>query len=141
MQLSLLTFNELATLASIFLSVIAIIIAIVSSRQTSKLARKQIESIKDLSHLQIEASLIPLEIELFNTAFDEQDAKGELAQIQKELQELRQNSDAKPKQLEQLEGEFKKIQEEAHYLNNWKLQLINMEFRLERAKIILNQKG
>ena len=140
MQLSLLTFNELATLASIFLSVIAIIIAIVSSRQTSKLARKQIESIKDLSHLQIEASLIPLEIELFNTAFDEQDAKGELAQIQKELQELRQNSDAKPKQLEQLEGEFKKIQEEAHYLNNWKLQLINMEFRLERAKIILNQK-
>lgn len=141
MQLSLLTFNELATLASIFLSVIAIIIAIVSSRQTSKLARKQIESIKDLSHLQIEASLIPLEIELFNTAFDEQDAKGELAQIQKELQELRQNSDAKPKQLEQLEGEFKKIQEEAHYLNNWKSQLINMEFRLERAKIILNQKG
>lgn len=141
MQLSLLTFNELATLASIFLSVIAIIIAIVSSRQTSKLARKQIESIKDLSHLQIEASLIPLEIELFNTAFDEQDAKGELAQIQKELQELRQDSDAKPKQLEQLEGEFKKIQEEAHYLNNWKLQLINMEFRLERAKIILNQKG
>ena len=82
MQLSLLTFNELTTLASVLLSVIAIIIAIVSSRQTSKLARKQIESIKDLSRLQIETSLIPLEIELFNTAFDEQDAKGELAQIQ-----------------------------------------------------------
>lgn len=140
MQLSLLTFNELTTLASVLLSVIAIIIAIVSSRQTSKLARKQIESIKDLSRLQIETSLIPLEIELFNTAFDEQDAKGELAQIQKELQELRQNSDAKPKQLEQLEGDFRKIQKEAHYFNNWKLQLINMELRLERAKIILNQR-
>lgn len=51
-------------LSSLLLSVVAIGIAIYSSRQTSKDATRQIAAIKDLCRLQIETSLKQLEIEL-----------------------------------------------------------------------------
>lgn len=59
------TLAEWGTIATVVLSVVAIIIAIVSSRQTSRLAQKQVNSIKDLSQLQLEATLLLAEEELF----------------------------------------------------------------------------
>lgn len=59
------TLAEWGTIATVVLSVVAIIIAIVSSRQTSQLAHKQIESITNLSQLQLEATLLLVEEELF----------------------------------------------------------------------------
>ena len=140
MQFTDLTFSQWSTIASIFSPVIAILIAICSSRQTSKQTQKQIDSIKDLARLQIEASLIPLEIELFNTEFDEYDAKGELLRIHNKLETLRQNPNENKEQLEELKSEFEKLATDMQSFQNWKIQLINMEFRLERAKISLNQK-
>ena len=140
MQILDFTFNEWAIIATMLLSVTAIVISIWSSYQTSKQARKQIESVKDLSRLQIESTIVSLEIELFKTAFDEYDAKGELVQIQKELQELQQYPNEDKSKLDKLEIKFKKLTTDAHYLNNWKFQIIDMQFRLVRAKMVLNQK-
>jgi heme/copper-type cytochrome/quinol oxidase subunit 2 len=140
MQIFDFTFSEWMTIATVLLSVIAIVIAIWSSRQTSKQARKQIESIKYLSHLQIESTMISLEMELFNTTFDEYDAKGELVRIQKKLQDLQQNPNENKSKLDRLEIEFKKLKIDAQHLNNWKFQIIDMQFRLVRAKMTLNQK-
>jgi methyl coenzyme M reductase subunit D len=57
-------FNEWCTITTIFLSVVAIIIAIWSSHSTSKDAEKQIREIKNLSALQIETSIKQLEVEI-----------------------------------------------------------------------------
>jgi len=54
----------ITTIVSIFLSVVSIVIAICSSRQTSKDAAKQIGAIKDLCALQIDASIKYLAVEL-----------------------------------------------------------------------------
>lgn len=57
-------FNIWTTIASLLLSCLAIGIAIYSSHSTSKTATKQIESIKQLSKLQLEISQMQLEMEL-----------------------------------------------------------------------------
>jgi len=57
-------FDEWCTITTIFLSVVAIVIAIWSSRSTSKAAEKQIREIKQLSALQIETSIKQLEAEI-----------------------------------------------------------------------------
>ena len=51
------TFDQYATLATIGLSIIAIIIAIWSSRQTSKQTAKQIDCLRQIALLQIETAL------------------------------------------------------------------------------------
>ncbi|MCD7968785.1 MAG: hypothetical protein LUF87_00305 [Alistipes sp.] len=56
--------REWVIIAPIVLSVVAIVVAIVSSRKTSILARKQIESLKELSRLKIESALLLAEEEL-----------------------------------------------------------------------------
>ena len=57
-------FDEWSTIATIILSVVAIIIAIWSSHSTSKAAEKQIREIKQLSALQIETSIKQFEAEI-----------------------------------------------------------------------------
>ena len=57
-------FTEWSTVTTILLSVVAIIIAIWSSRSTSKAAEKQIQEIKQLSALQIDTTIKQLEVEI-----------------------------------------------------------------------------
>lgn len=60
-----LTFEQWCMVATVVLSVVAIVIAILSSRQTSKDATKQIASVKALSRVQLDATILLLEEELF----------------------------------------------------------------------------
>lgn len=57
-------FIEWSTVTTILLSLVAIIIAIWSSRSTSKAAEKQICEIKQLSSLQIDTTIKLLEVEI-----------------------------------------------------------------------------
>lgn len=57
-------FSEWSTVATIILSVVAIIIAIWSSYSTSKAAERQICEIKQLSALQIDTAIKQLEVEI-----------------------------------------------------------------------------
>jgi hypothetical protein len=57
-------FDEWSSVTTILLSVVAIIIAIWSSRSTSKAAEKQIREIKLLSALQIDTTIKQLEVEI-----------------------------------------------------------------------------
>lgn len=57
-------FDEWSSVTTILLSVVAIIIAICSSRSTSKAAEKQICEIKQLSFLQIDTTIKLLEVEI-----------------------------------------------------------------------------
>lgn len=51
-------------LSSLLLSVVAIVIAIYSARKTSKDATRQIESIKKLAKIQIEATIKQMQVEI-----------------------------------------------------------------------------
>ena len=57
-------FTDWSSVTTILLSVVALIIAIWSSRSTSKAAEKQIIEIKQLSALQIDTTIKQLEVEI-----------------------------------------------------------------------------
>lgn len=60
-------FTEWSTVTTILLSVVAIVIAIWSSHNTSKATEKQIREIKRLSALQIDTTIKQLEVEIQKT--------------------------------------------------------------------------
>lgn len=64
------TWGIIGTLSTIVLSVVAIIIAIRSSRQTAKQTQQQVDEIRRLAELQIEATLLLLEGEWFKADSD-----------------------------------------------------------------------
>lgn len=74
--------NEYSSLLSLLFSIIAIGIAIYSSKQTSKDAARQIESIKQLSKLQIETKIKQVEIEIQRNRLLAQQAQEEWKGIQ-----------------------------------------------------------
>lgn len=74
-------FNEWCTITTIFLSVVAIVIAILSSRSTSKAAEKQIREIKNLSALQVDVTIKQIEAEI-------QKMMAEVDKASKESQEI-----------------------------------------------------
>ena len=74
-------FNEWCTITTIFLSVVAIIIAIWSSHSTSKAAEKQIREIKNLSALQVDVTIKQIEAEI-------QKMMAEVKKASKESQEI-----------------------------------------------------
>lgn len=74
-------FDEWSTITTIILSVVAIIIAIWSSRSTSKAAEKQIREIKNLSALQIDTSIKQLEVEIQKAMANVELAKRESKEI------------------------------------------------------------
>lgn len=84
-----LTTDHWLVITPIILSVVSIVIAIASSRSTSKMARKQINALKDVGLLQIGASLCDLRIEGVKAAITERKLHNELRRIEKEIVSLR----------------------------------------------------
>lgn len=76
------TVDIIFSVLNMMLSVTAIWIAIKSSRDTSKDATKQIESIKELAKIQIETSIKQMEVEIKRNILLAQQAKEELNKMQ-----------------------------------------------------------
>jgi len=74
--------NGYSSLLSLLFSFVAIIIAIYSSKQTSKDATRQIESIKHLSKLQVETTIKQIETEIQKNRLLAQRAQEEWDSIQ-----------------------------------------------------------
>lgn len=74
--------NEYSSLLSLLFSIIAVVIAIYSSKQTSKDATRQIESIKQLSKMQLETTIKQVEIEMQKNILLARQAQEEWESIQ-----------------------------------------------------------
>lgn len=75
------TIDIIFSILNMMLSATAIWIAIKSSRNTSKDATKQIDSIKELAKIQIETSIKQIEVEIKKNILLAQQAKEELNKI------------------------------------------------------------
>ena len=103
------TVDIIISILNMMLSVTAIWIAIKSSRSTSKDATRQIESIKQLSKIQIETSIKQMEVEIQKNLLLAKQAQEELdkinsinssplaGQIDWRREMLRRNTEEKPK--------------------------------------------
>ena len=131
------TFNEFATIATVSLSLIAIVIAIMTARKTSKLSVRQIESIKNVAILQIETSLLKLDAELFNIKVNENLNSNELENIDNELELLRTSDRDEEETIKKLENEFAQLRKDSKFLGDRKFKLLDMKFKLERSRLAL----
>ena len=130
-------FTEWSTVATILLSVVAIVIAICSSHSTSKAAEKQISEIKQLSVLQIDTTIKLLEVEIQrimvevkraaqeSKAIDEINNSGLAHQIEWRNEMIRRHQESKPIR------ELKIYSECSHNLNELLENLNQLKKRLD----------
>lgn len=104
-----LTIDHWLVITPIILSVVSIVIAIASSYSTSKMARKQINALKDVGSLQIGASQCDLRIEGVKAAITERKLRNELRKIDKESAHIRAYTNI---DLDKNKERLKELQEE-----------------------------
>ena len=119
-------FNEWCTITTIILSVVAIIIAICSSHSTSKDANRQIREIKNLSALQIEISMMELELERIKTGLKENEKRAELKAF-----EARNVCITSPEQSLELKAKHESLKKEINNLHDWGVGLFKVESELK----------
>ncbi len=132
----IITFNDLTAIATILLSVIAIVIAIYTSRQTSKDATRQIKKLTRLTLLQIDAELLQLEVEIFKSEVKDINAKDEIRRIQEKMEELRSDPNVSDKQIDDFRSEIDKLNKNASIQKAWWFKLFNTQASL----VFLSQK-
>lgn len=125
-----LTFDQYATIATIVLSLLAIIIAIWSSHQTSKQTTKQIDCLRQIALLQIDTELLQLEVEIFNAQIEEIGAKDEIALLRSEIEEMRKNPNLSEKQVSEFNKKIGLLSRNANMQRIWWLRLFNTQANL-----------
>ena len=133
-----LTFEQYATFATIGLSIIAIIIAIWSSRQTSRQTAKQIDCLRQIALLQIDTELLQLEVEIFNAQIEEIGAKDEIALLRSEIEEMRKNPNLSEKQVSDFNKKIGRLSRNTNMQRAWWFKLFNTQanliFKSQRLK-------
>ena len=119
-------FNEWCTITTIFLSVVAIIIAIWSSHSTSKDANRQIREIKNLSALQVKISMMELELERIKTGLKENEKLAELKAF-----EARNVCITSPEQSLELKAKHESLKKEINNLHDWGVRVFKVESELK----------
>ena len=132
------TFEQYATFATIGLSIIAIIIAIWSSRQTSRQTMKQIDCLRQIALLQIDTELLQLEVEIFNAQIEEIGAKDEIALLRSEIEEMRENPNLSEKQVSEFNKKIGLLSRNANMQRACWFKLYNTQanliFKSQRLK-------
>ncbi|WP_279193560.1 hypothetical protein [Butyricimonas paravirosa] len=123
---------------SIILPVIAIVIAICSSRQTSKDATRQIESVKRLAEIQIETTLRQIEVEIQKNRLLGQQAREEWQKIRDlKNSQLGGNEDYRNHRKREIEEE--RPREQMEFYNTYIQSLNEISGKLIKLKKKLNK--
>ena len=117
-------------LSSLLLSVVAIFIAIWSSRNTSKEATRQIEGIKELAKLQIEALSIELDMEMKRYQVQAQKSDEE----KKKMNDIQSFSQLQARELMMQDFEKEKPLRDLRYYSMFIQELREISKRLEQLK-------
>ena len=123
---------------SIILPVIAIVIAICSSRQTSKDATRQIESVKRLAEIQIETTLRQIEVEIQKNRLLGQQAREEWQKI-RDLKNSRLGGNEDYRNHRKREIEEERPREQMEFYNTYIQSLNEISGKLIKLKKKLNK--
>ena len=123
---------------SIILPVIAIVIAICSSRQTSKDATRQIESVKRLAEIQIETTLRQIEVEIQKNRLLGQQAREEWQKI-RDLKNSQFGGNEDYRNHRKREIEEERPREQMEFYNTYIQSLNEISGKLIKLKKKLNK--
>ncbi len=122
--------NHWEAISSLLLSLVAIGIAIYSSYKTSKDATRQIESIKELARLQIEATISEIEMEVSRQTILMQRAYEE----SRDYSSIMNNHNLEFRKLELMDYESKKPSRDMDYSKKYLVELKKINTKLNEVK-------
>ena len=120
-------------LASLLLSMVAIGIAIWSSRQTSKEATRQVNAIMDLCILQNSTTLDMLELELYKYSLGRVTDNAELRALMDEMRNLQQEWNTDPKEINRLQHKMRALSNNAEIKKSFEYKIMMRQFALLRG--------
>lgn len=127
-------------LASLLLSAVSIGIAICSARSTSKDASRQIASVKELSEIQAEASLLSVDLELQKIEARLRNVQEEIKDVEERLpriavyEMMRKSRGENHTQTIHLSGRKSELENEIKYLSDLQTRLSNVRERMMKNR-------
>lgn len=134
-----LSIDQWLVITPIILSVISIIIAVCSSHSTSKMARKQINALKDVGLLQIGTSQCNLRIEGVKVAITERKLRNELRKIEMDISKIQRQPIKDNEQLNKLKEEHTQIADNIQCLKGLQAHIMQMSAKCESDRNIVNR--
>ena len=133
--------NVIVQWATILSPIIAVIIAVWASRKSAKdtakqiaaieeSTKKQMESMKRLSLLQLSAAYDALEMSLYEYSLGKENDNLELRSLSDELNQLQQQQDIDPMEISRLQQKMVILSKNVKYKGNFELKIMMEQFRI-----------
>jgi hypothetical protein len=133
--------NVIVQWATILSPIIAVIIAVWASRKSAKdtakqiaaieeSTKKQMESMKRLSLLQLSAAYDALEMSLYEYSLGKENDNLELRSLSAELNQLQQQQDIDPMEISRLQQKMVILSKNVKYKGNFELKIMMEQFRI-----------
>lgn len=133
--------NVIVQWATILSPIIAVIIAVWASRKSAKdtarqiaaveeSTKKQIESMKRLSLLQLSAAYVALEMSLYEYSLGKENDNLELRALSDELHQMQEQENIDPMEMNRLKKRMEILSKNVGYKGNFELKIMMEQFRL-----------
>lgn len=133
--------NVIVQWATILSPIIAVIIAVWASRKSAKdtarqiaaveeSTKKQIESMKRLSLLQLSAAYDALEMSLYEYSLGKENDNLELRALSDELHQMQEQENIDPMEMNRLKKKMEILSKNVGYKGNFELKIMMEQFRI-----------
>lgn len=133
--------NAIVQWATILSPIIAVIIAVWASRKSAKdtarqiaaveeSTKKQIESMKRLSLLQLSAAYDALEMSLYEYSLGKENDNLELRALSDELHQMQEQENIDPMEMNRLKKKMEILSKNVGYKGNFELKIMMEQFRI-----------
>lgn len=133
--------NVIVQWATILSPIIAVIIAVWASRKSAKdtarqiaaveeSTKKQIESMKRLSLLQLSAAYDALEMSLYEYSLGKENDNLELRALSDELHQMQEQENVDPMEMNRLKKKMEILSKNVGYKGNFELKIMMEQFRI-----------
>lgn len=128
--------DDIAVVATIVSPFVALFIAWITSRASSRDTQKQINAMKQISLLQLQTTITMIDIEADKAYINKVDKTDEASKLYTKMSALRNKTSVSDEELNNIELEINRLQKSASYQNGIYFKLVNNQFAFMR---LLNQ--
>lgn len=133
--------NIVVQFATILSPIIAVVIAVLASRKSAKdtakqiaaieeSTKKQMESMKRLSLLQLSAAYDALEMSLYEYSLGKENDNLELRELNDELHQMQEQDSIDPMEMNRLRKRMEILSKNVGYKGNFELKIMMEQFRI-----------
>lgn len=124
--------DDIAVVATIASPFVALFIAWITTYKSSQDTKKQINAMKQISLLQLQTTILLIDIEADKALLNRTDKQDEVSLLYSKMNILRNKDNISEDELQNLQLEINKLQKSAAYQNSIHFKLVNNQFAFMR---------